>query len=140
MKNIVVKARITATSNKQTDKFRVENPKKTAYLSVIDKEDIKALEKFGLTHYTSKDSETDFFIIKLTDKIKAWLNNEILYELDSSVNDPNFSFVEDLYLQVNIIKSENSGNTFYRLNAINLLPDVTKNEVYNVVKETNPFA
>ena len=140
MENMTIKAIITATSKKQNGDFKQEIPTKTAYLTA-DKENSKKLVDFGLTEYTSKDGES-YFIIKLVNKLMLYptgdeprLARELsLVELDG-VETNNFRTPEDRPVGLNILKGENKGNTFYRLQAIQIVNDSDIEEI----KPDNPF-
>ena len=140
MENTIVQAIITATSKKQNGDFKQEIPTKTAYLTA-DKENSKKLVDFGLTEYTSKDGES-YFIIKLVNKLMLYptgdeprLARELsLVELDG-VETNNFRTPEDRPVGLNILKGENKGNTFYRLQAIQIVNDSDIEEI----KPENPF-
>ena len=140
MENLVIKATITATSNRQTDKFNVENERKSVYLAPNTKEDEESLINFGLTKYVSKKDKKPFFVVKSSDIIKVWRDNKHVDNILSSVNDPNYKYIDNVVTDINIIKSEKSGNTFYRINAINLPNGFGLDEVIEEVKETSPFA
>ena len=140
MENLVINAAITATSNKQTDKFNVENKRKSVYLAPNTKEDENSLIDFGLTKYVSEKDKKSFFVVKSSDIIKVWDGDLHVDNILSSVNDPNFKFIDNVVTQINIIKSEKSGNTFYRINAINLPNGFGLDEVIEELKETSPFA
>lgn len=140
MENLVINAAITATSNKQTEKFNVVNKRKSVYLVPNTKEDEKSLIDFGLTEYESEKDKKSFFVVKSSDIIKVWNGDLHVDNILSSVNDPNFKFIDNIVTQINIIKSEKNGNTFYRINAINLPTGFGLDEVIEEVKETSPFA
>lgn len=139
MENLVIKATITATSNKQTAKFNVENKRKSVYLSPNTKEDENSLIDFGLTKYVSEKDKKSFFVVKSSDIIKVWNGDLHVDNILSSVNDPNFKYIDNVVTEINIIKSEKTGNTFYRINAINLPIGFGLDEVIEEVKETSPF-
>lgn len=138
MKNINVNVTITATSNKQNSRYRIENPKKSVYISPENETERQKLIDIGLTEYTSKDGE-NFFIVKATDKIKCWLNGQVVEELPTSIEDPNFKFEQGKYLTVNIIQSENMKNKFYRINAIKFDNDTLLQHAYQPIEEECPF-
>ena len=140
MENLVIKATITATSNKQTDKFSVENKRKSVYLTPNTKEDENSIIDFGLTKYLSEKDKKSFFVVKSSNIIKIWSDNKHVDNILSSVNDPNFKYIDNVVTEINIIKSEKYGNTFYRINAINLPTGFGLDEVIEKVKETSPFA
>lgn len=138
MKNIVITGRITATSKKLDNRYKQVNPTKTAYIDV-DEHTAQALEEFGLTKYTSAEDGKDFFIVKLSANLVAYLddsnNSTSLAEL-ASVNSPNFNTGEE-DIQLNIIKGENMGNDFYRVQAL-LLPQGM--DMIQTMEALNPFA
>lgn len=138
MKNIVITGKITATSKKQDSRFKQVNPTKTAYIEA-DEKNSQALEAFGLTKYTSVDDGKDFFIIKLSSNLVAYLDNTnnstSLADL-ASVDSPNFNTGED-DIQMNIIQGENMGNEFYRVQAL-LLPQGLS--MIQSIEASNPFA
>lgn len=138
MKNINVNVTITATSNKQNSQYKIENPKKSVYISPKNKTEKQKLIDFGLTEYTSKDGE-NFFIVKSTDKIKCWLNGQVVEELPTSIEDPNFKFEQGKYLTVNLIQGENMKNKFYRINAIKFDNDTLLQHAYQPIEEECPF-
>lgn len=138
MKNINVNVTITATSNKQNAQFKTDTPKKSLYLTPQTSESKNKMIELGLREYTSKDGAT-FFVVKATDKIKCWLNGEIVHEIPASVQDNNFKFQEGYFATVNIIEGENLGNKFYRLNAIKLDNDTTLENIYQAITEECPF-
>lgn len=137
MENLVIKGRITATSNKVDTKFKQENPTKTAYVTVSDEAEKKKLIDFGLTEYTSKADGLSFFIIKLPQNVAIYVDGvEGSEPLTGSVETPNFSTVEGKDLLLNIIKGEHMNNDFFRLQAIKIeqSSDIVE------VEQTNPFA
>ena len=138
MKNINVNVTITATSNKQDSKFKVENPKKSLYITPQNDMEKQKLISLGLNEYTSKDG-VSFFIVKSTDQIKCWLNGEVVQVIDASVNDDNFKFKDGYFATVNIVEGENMNNKFYRLNAIKLDNDTVLDDIYQPVTESCPF-
>lgn len=138
MKNINVNVTITATSNKQDSKFKVENPKKSLYITTQNDAEKQKLISLGLREYTSKDG-IPFFIVKATDQIKCWLNGEVAHVIDATVNDDNFKFKDGYFATVNIVQGENMNNKFYRLNAIKLDNDTLLDDIYQPVTESCPF-
>lgn len=133
---------ISTTSNKMDGKFKQEVPTKTAYLTA-DEETSKAMEEFGLQKYTSKDNKEDFFILKLVDKLRVYTkdgNNEVRKDLSHIVNSDgeetlNFKTADNTTISINVVKGENMGNEFYRLQAIqvNSMEDITH------IEPENPF-
>lgn len=138
MENINVKVAITATSNKQNSQYKIENPKKSVYISPENEAEKQKLIDFGLTEYTSKSGE-NFFIVKATDKIKCWLNRKVVEELPTSIEDPNFKFEQGKYLTVNLIQGVNMNNKFYRINAIKFDNDTLLQHAYQPIEEECPF-
>ena len=138
MENINVNVNITATSNKQDSKFKIENPKKSVFITPENDIEKQKLVNFGLTEYTSKDGES-FFIVKASDVIKCWLNGKVVEKLPTSIKDPNFKFEEGKFLTVNIIQGENMNNKFYRINAIKFDNDTLMQHAYQPVEEECPF-
>ena len=138
MENINVNVNITATSNKQDSKFKIENPKKSVFITPENDFEKQKLVNFGLTEYTSKDGES-FFIVKATDEIKCWLNGKVVEKLPTSIQDPNFKFEEGKFLTVNIIQGENMNNKFYRINAIKFDNDTLMQHAYQPIEEECPF-
>lgn len=138
MENITTLVNITATSNKKSDNY--DTQRKTVYFIPKNETERKKLINFGLTEYTPKDAnEKPFFIVKMTELIKFWRNGSVLTTQDTSINDINFKFVDGLYARVNIIKSSNLGNDFYRINAIELTKNQLPDDLIEYVTETNPF-
>lgn len=139
MENLIIYAEITATSKKQGEDFKQEVPTKTAYLKT-DSRSAKSLEDFGLTQYTSKDGDP-FFAVKFVKNLVAYQGTESdLKPMDFSesagIETNNFKTVDGVPVGLNIIKGENKGNVFYRIQAL-LVEDMKSLEE---VKPTNPFA
>ena len=133
MENLIISGIISTTSNKQSTEFRVENPQKTAYLQ-LDEKNAKLLEEFGIQKYTSNNGD-DFHCIKLIDKLKLYFDDSKgCLEFESDVNQPNFKTEKEV--KMNIIKGEKAGNTFYRIQALKL-DDVS--DLVQIEAE-NPFA
>ena len=130
LNNIIIKASVTATSNKTKEHFA---PRKTAYLKVAD-EDRERLISFGIPEYKSKEGES-FFCVKLADSVKLWDRDGNHLTIDTSVNTQNFKTTENVMLEMSIVKGNKHNNDFYRLNAI-LCGEVN----IETIKETNPFA
>ena len=138
MENIVIKGKVTATSNKVDGKFKQEEPTKTAYLTISDADKEKAIT-FGLREYTSKEDGKSFFIAKLPKNVAIYVEGvkSATPELMSgSVQTPNFKTTDEYDLALNIIKGENLGNEFFRLQAIQIKKT---NDVAELQPE-NPFA
>ena len=133
MENLIIRGIISTTSNKQSTEFKVENPQKTAYL-LLDKENADKLEKFGVRKYTSKTGE-DFYCLKLVNELKLYFDKTKSSVIaNTSIDDPNFK--TEKIVQMNVIKGEKSGNTFYRLQGL-LLNDA--DDLVQIEAE-NPFA
>lgn len=143
IENIVVTGAITATSNKLSSEYPTEQPHKTAYFTVIE-EDRKACEDFGLTEYTSEKDGKNFFCAKLSTAVTCYIKStgqqiktsglvESVSEDGALVSTPNFKTAEDI--MINLIKSENKGNIFYRIQAL-LLDNV---EDIEIIVPQNPF-
>ena len=137
MENIVITGKITATSKKLDNRYKQVNPTKTAYIET-DEQNAQALETFGLTKYTSAEDNKDFFIIKLSSNLVAYLdgsnNSTSLADL-ASIPSPNFNTGES-EIKLNIIKGENMGNDFYRVQAL-LLPQGL--DMIQTMEAINPF-
>lgn len=134
MENLIVKGKVSATSNKVDDKYQQESPTKTAYVEVSDPNIVQAMENFGLRQYTSRDNQTNFFIIKCPKQMTLVKGNQ-MRKLSGGVETPNFKTAGDKEFKMNIIKGNNKGNDFFRLQAI-LVDDY--GEVENIMME-NPF-
>ena len=139
MENITVKVNITATSNKQNSQYKTDNPKKSVYITPLNDTEKAKLIDFGLVEYTPKDGGAPFFVVKSTDEIKCWLNRQIVEKIPASIEDPNFKFEEGKFLTVNIIKGENVGNVFYRINGIKFENDTLMQHAYQPIEEECPF-
>lgn len=138
MENLVIKGRITATSKKQDDKFKQENPSKTAWIIPADEQEAKKLVDFGLRQYTSKEDGTNFFVVKTSQRIALYVKDAKDVEpeiISGGIDTPNFTTAEDKFLNLNIIKGENVGNKFYRLQAI----QIVETSDYIEVEQNNPF-
>ena len=134
MENLIITGKVSATSNKVDDKYQQESPTKTAYVEVTDPNIVQAMENFGLTQYTSRDNKKDFFIIKCPKQVTLVKGNQ-MRKLSGGVETPNFKTVDGKEFKINIIKGNNKGNNFFRLQAI-LVDDYE--EVENIMME-NPF-
>lgn len=139
MENIVVKGSITAMSNKQSKDFKQEVPAKTVYIHVADAIDIAKLEAFGLTLYTPESDGEPFFAMKASKEISVYTTDEINAipsKMDMTVEaGKSFKTTNGIEIKMNIIKGENKGNKFFRLQAIKLnSPDDIEE-----IKATNPF-
>lgn len=132
---------ISATSNKVNEKYKQEVETKTAYIST-DEKTAKELESFGLTMYTSKDEGDNFFILKFADKLRVYFKeggNQLRRDLSNiTVEDEetlNFKTDEKRPVSINVVKGENMGNAFYRLQAI-LVKDMDQ---VTQIEPENPF-
>ena len=133
MENLIISGIISTTSNKQSKDFKSENQQKTAYLE-LDEENANKLEKFGVRKYTSKTGE-DFYCLKIVEKLKVYFDkSKASINLDAGVDVANFKTEKSI--QMNVIKGEKTGNTFYRLQALllNELEDLVQ------IEAENPFA
>lgn len=141
MDNLVVLGQITATSKKNNGEFKQEIPTKTAYIRT-DEENAKKLEDFGLTKYTSKDSNEDYFIIKFPQNVMLFRQNGFgekhpelsRVEIDGMETN-NFKTPDNKFLPLNIIKGNHKNNDFFRLQAIKIDVD----EDIEEIKPENPF-
>lgn len=141
MENIIIKGQITATSKKQSGDFKQEIPTKTAYVSV-DSENAKKLEDFGLTKYTSKDDQEDYFIIKFPANVMVYQPNgfgekrpdlsQITFE---GIETNNFKTPDNKQVQMSILKGNHKNNDFFRLQAIR----VESASDIEEIKPENPF-
>ena len=141
MENIIIKGKITATSKKQSGDFKQEIPTKTAYVSV-DSENAKKLEDFGLTKYTSKDDQEDYFIIKFPANVMVYQPNgfgekrpdlsQITFE---GIETNNFKTPDNKEVQMSILKGNHKNNDFFRLQAIRV---ETSSDIEEI-KPENPF-
>ena len=137
MENILLTGSVT-TSNKVDLKFKQDNARKTAYVTVVEADKQKAID-FGLTEYTSKEDGNSFFIIKLPQQIAIFVagaDNLVPEKMSGSVDTPNFNTAEGKNFKLNIIKGESMGNDFYRLQAI----QIQESTDIVIVEQANPFA
>ena len=77
---VIVKAQITATSNKSDGKYKQKTPTKTVYIVPENAQEEQKLIDFGLTQYTP-DNEKDknakpYFIVKATKLVKFYTSKE----------------------------------------------------------------
>lgn len=131
MQNLIITGKINTTSNRQDDRFKQDNPTKTAYITVIES-DVQKLKDFGLTEYTTRDGKENFFIIKLPQELSLVKGNKMT-KLSGSTDTPNIKTSKDL--KMNIIQGENKGNKFYRLQAI----QVENYTDVEFIRQENPF-
>lgn len=136
MKDLVITGQITTTSNKQSDKFVAKTPQKTAYLK-LDEENAKKAEEFGLTKYTSKENNEDFFMVKVVTNLRAYYDNSRNYDkLETGVDSPNFKTKDGKEIGLALVQGENLGNVFYRLSAIK----ISESSDIETIEAENPFA
>lgn len=137
MENIVIKGYVTNTSKKQDSKFKQQTPTKTAYLEV-DEETANKLIEFGLRKYTPEDGGKDFFVIKFSANAKLYGSNtlkETPQDLPNIYPDtPNVKSIGEV--GINIIKGENMGNAFTRIQAIKS----DSFPIWEEIEAENPFA
>ena len=137
MENLVINGQITATSKKNDGKFKQEVATKTAYLKV-DETSRKALIEFGLTEYGSDDK---FFIIKFPKNVMVYQNGfgvnrpDLSQVILNGEETNNFKTPDNKLLKLNIIKGDNLGNVFHRLQAIRI---DTPDDIEEILPE-NPF-
>src|SRR5690606_11441785 len=137
--NVVVKGHVSATSNKVDNKFKNEDPTKTAYLIVNEPAEAQKLIDFGLTQYSSKTDDTKFFIVILPKQVDIYIkgaDGNAPEKYSGRLDSPNFSTTPDKDLNLNIIQGENTGNKFFRLQAI----QIEETTDFIEVEQTNPFA
>lgn len=152
---VIVKAQITATSNKSDGKYKQKKPTKTVYLVPESEAESQKLIDFGLTQYTP-DTEKDksakpYFIIKATEFVKFYTSQEGFEEIyfGTEIEDVNtetgeitvkkalnYTTAEPVYLAIMFIEGGDNGNDFYRLNSI-MHKD---REILQEVQPVNPFA
>lgn len=138
MENLVINGRISATSSKVDSKFKQETPTKTAYVTVTDEAMKTKMKEFGLDEYSSKKDGASFYIIKLPKDLAIYVKggSPVPEKTSGGIETPNFSTPENKELQFNIIKGENMGNKFFRLQAI----QIEESSDIQEVEQTNPFA
>lgn len=131
IQSFTFKGIITGTSNKISEEFKNDNPRKTCYIKV-DEENEKILLDQGLTKYTAREEKVDFFIIKFSEIITLWCNKEKT-QMDTSTVSPNF-FTEN-EISFACIKGKHKGNEYVRIYALGL------NSLDHIIihEETNPF-
>ena len=151
----IVKARITATSNKSDGKYKQKKSTKTVYLVPQSEAEAQKLIDFGLTQYTP-DTEKDksakpYFIIKATEFVKFYTSQEDFEEIyfGTEIEDINpetgeittkkafnYTTSEPVHLAIMFVEGGDNGNDFYRLNAI-MHKD---RSILEEVQPVNPFA
>ena len=141
MENLVVLGQITATSKKDDGQFKQEIATKTAYVRT-DEENAKKLEDFGLTKYTSRENNEDYFIIKFPQNVMIYLPNglgvkrpDLSQVTHEGIETNNFKTPDDKLLPLNIIKGNYKNNDFFRIQAIRL----DNEDQIEEVKPENPF-
>lgn len=152
---VIVKAQITATSNKSDGKYKQKVSTKTVYIVPETEEEAKKLIDFGLTMYTpdtEKDKEAKpYFIVKATQLVKFYTSKEEYEEVffGTEVEDVdtetgeittkkalNYNTTEPVHLAIMFVEGGDNGNDFYRLNAI-MHKD---RSILEEVQPVNPFA
>ena len=152
---VIVKAKITATSNKSDGKYKQKAPTKTVYLVPESEAETKKLIDFGLTQYTP-DNEKDkkakpYFIVKATKLVKFYTSKDDYEEVyfGTHVEDVNsetgeitvkkslnYTTTEPVFVAVMFVEGGDNGNDFYRLNSMMYKDRAVLQEVQPV----NPFA
>lgn len=141
MENITIKGQITATSKKSNGDFKQEILTKTAYVKT-DTENAEKLVDFGLTKYTSRDNNEDYFIIKFPATVMVYNTSgfgEKRPDLSQVTLDGqetnNFKTPDNKPLMLNIIKGNHKNNDFFRLQAIRVESNL---DIEEILPE-NPF-
>lgn len=141
IETLVAFGQITATSKKNEGDFSQEIPTKTAYIKT-DEVNAKRLEDFGLTKYTSKSNNEDYFIIKFPANVMVYQGKEGTKRPDLSqievngMETNNFKTTDGKLIPLNILKGNHKNNDFYRLQAIMIENESDIEEI----KPENPFA
>ena len=152
---VIVKAKITATSNKSDGKYKQKVCTKTVYLVPEDEKEAKKLIDFGLTLYTPNTEKVKdakhYFIVKATKQVKFYTSEERYEDVSFSTEvedvdietgevtvkkNLNYTTTEPVHLAIMFVEGGNNGNNFYRLNAI-MHKD---RNALQTVKPVNPFA
>lgn len=133
LEQLLFTGRITATSNRQNEDFKTD-PRKTAYITVSSETQRKKLIDFGLTEYTSKEDNQPFFIIKMGQELRVFVNGKQSI-LDTNAVSENFSTTEEIGIAVLKGKANKSKITYNRIFALNL-PSRT---VLETTVPKNPF-
>ena len=136
-KNILVKAFIQSTSNKIDESNKQETPTKTLYISVPNKKDITRLTDFGLTLYSSREDNSEFFIIKGAEKVKVYDTEGNIVERKLTTDLPNFTSNDKLVgLNItHITPDKKNHNPFFRITAIK----VSDYDDLAEIESKNPF-
>lgn len=139
MKNFLIDAIITQTSNKQDSRFVGGEPRKSAYLKADEKNSAILVEQ-GFTEYSSVDKDTGeevkFFIIKTAEKVKVYVDAKSSPKVLGGAGVEgvaNFSS-NDKVVKIDIIQGENKGNKFSRLSSI-----LDPNGFVSLNEAKNPF-
>ena len=152
---VIVKAQITATSNKSDGKYKQKTPTKTVYIVPENAQEEQKLIDFGLIQYTpdnKKDKNAKpYFIVKATQLVKFYTSKEDYEEVyfGTQVEDINaetgeittkkalnYTTSEPVHLAIMFVEGGDNGNDFYRLNAI-MHKD---RSILEEVQPVNPFA
>lgn len=136
LEQFTFKGIITGTSNKQSEDFKNDNPRKSCYIKVRPEVE-KALIEQGLTKYTSENKE-DFFVMKLSEKLTVWIGQES-EEMDTSINSENFFTEKEILFAC--IKGRNKGNDYVRIFAVGVKSpdDIIINEKENPFRNIEGF-
>lgn len=139
METLILKGVITATSDKQSEVYRVETEQKSAYLKLDETETAKA-KAFGLTEYGTDEK---YFVVKLsqdvTIRFKDHVGNETTKTRSGLANEtPNFH-TDDKLCAVAIMKNQSkAGNEFFRLYSIfGKIVDVEKRDAFEEMDLTD---
>lgn len=131
MENKVFTVQISSTSKKEKE---FKSNRLTAYIVPASENDKNKMIEFGLNPYTSADDET-FFIMKTSSKIRLYMDNSNGYvELDGTVEGDLFKTKPNETVKINVIRGENKGNKFYRLQSI-----LDTDNVITKIESENPF-
>lgn len=119
METLLLKGIITATSDKQSDKFVTASPQKSVYIE-LDADNTQKAKAFGLREYTSQEDGNAFFIIKTSRKVDLY-QDKVKVDTISGVAGEYENFHSDgKEVGLSLIKGESKqGNEYYRLHAIN---------------------
>ena len=129
MKQLNLVGIITATSNKQSEKFKSENPRKSVYLKLDPKQTELAIA-FGLREYGKEDK---FFIVKASESVTEYNKDAVVVKKwDGGTESNNFNSDNQLVSIAIIEGQSDAGNKFYRAFAV-------QGELNEVVPE-NPFS
>lgn len=149
---VIVKAQITATSNKFNGKYKQKTPTKSVYIVPENAQEEQKLIDFGLTRYTPDNGNANsYFIVKATQFVKFYTSQdeyeEVYFgtqteEVNSETGEMdikkalNYSTAEPVYLSIMFVEGSGYDNDFYRLNAI-MHKDRT---ILEELQPVNPFA